>query len=97
MDVDVTGENTHSCRCSLSHQSPACALSCFLSMIEYATKPVLIDMIAKCHNVQLPLQFTNLETLRTFVVSHLSSRIYKMRPTHLKGKDDTLTPHSTQC
>ena len=72
MDVDVTAENTHSCRRSLSPQSPASALSSFLSMIEYATKPVLID-IAKRHNVQLPLRFTNVETLRTLVVSHLSS------------------------
>jgi hypothetical protein len=53
MDVDVTGENTHS-PCS-SSQSPASALSSFLSMIEYATKPVLID-IAKRHNVQQPLR-----------------------------------------
>ena len=71
MDVDVTGENTHSPRRSSSPQSPASALSSFLSMIEYATKPVLID-IAKRHNVQLPLR-SNVETLRTLVVSHLSS------------------------
>jgi len=53
------------------HQSPASALSGFLSMIEYATKPVLVD-IAKQHNVRLPLQI-NVETLPTLVVSHLSS------------------------
>jgi len=40
-------------------------------MIEYATKPVLID-IAKHHNVQLPWGI-NLEMLRTLAVSHLSS------------------------
>jgi hypothetical protein len=71
MDVDVTGENTHSPCCSSSPQLPASALSGFHSMIEYATKPVLID-IAKRHNVQLPLRI-NLEMLRTLVVSHLSS------------------------
>ena len=71
MDVDVTGENTHSPRHSSSPQSPASALSSFLSMIEYATKPVLID-IAKRHNVQHPLRI-NLEMLRTLIVSHLSS------------------------
>lgn len=71
MDVDVTGENIHSpCRSS-SPQSPASALSSFLSMIEYASKPVLVD-IAKHHNVQLPSRI-NLEMLRTLVVSHLSS------------------------
>ena len=69
-DVDVTGENTHSPRSS-SPQSPASALSSFLSMIEYVTTPVLID-IAKRHNVQLPLQI-NLEMLRALVISHLSS------------------------
>ena len=53
MDVDVTGENTHSPHCSSSPQSPTSVLSSFLSMIEYASKPVLID-IAKHHNVQLP-------------------------------------------
>ena len=52
MDVNVTGENTHSpCR-SLSPQLPASVLSSFLSMMEYATKPVLIDIV-KCHNMQL--------------------------------------------
>jgi len=72
IDVDVAaGENTHSPRHSSSPQSPASALSGFLSMIEYATKPVLTD-IAKRHNVQHPLRI-NLETLRTLVVSHLSS------------------------
>ena len=54
MHVDVTGENTHSPHRSSSPQSPASVLSDFLSMIEYATKPALID-IAKRHNVQLPL------------------------------------------
>ena len=53
MDVDVTGENIHSPRRSSSPQSPTSALSSFLSMIEYASKPVLVD-IAKHHNVQLP-------------------------------------------
>jgi hypothetical protein len=71
MDVDVTGENTHSPRRLSSPQSPTSALSGFFSMIEYATKPVLID-IAKCHTVQPPLRI-NLETLRTLVVSHSSS------------------------
>ena len=33
MDVDVTGENTHSPRRSSSPQSPASVLSSFLSMI----------------------------------------------------------------
>jgi hypothetical protein len=37
MDVDITGENTHSLRRSSSPQSPASVLSGFLSMIEYAT------------------------------------------------------------
>ena len=69
MDVDVAGENTHPPRRSSSPQSPASALSGFLSMIEYTTKPVLVD-IAKQHNVQLPLRI-NVETLRTLVVSHL--------------------------
>ena len=68
MHVDVTGENTHSPHRSSSPQSPASALSDFLSMIEYATKPVLID-IEKRHNMQLPLRI-NLETLSTLVVSH---------------------------
>ena len=54
MHVDVTGENKHSPHHSSSPQLPASVLSDFLSMIEYVTKPVLID-IAKCHNVQLPL------------------------------------------
>ena len=40
-------------------------------MIEYATKPVLVD-IAKQHNVRLPSQI-NVEMLHTLVVSHLSS------------------------
>jgi hypothetical protein len=71
MDIDVTGENTHSPYRLSSPQSPAFALSGFLSMIEYATKPVLIN-IAKCHDVQLPMRI-NLEMLRTLVVSHLSS------------------------
>jgi len=71
MDVDVTGENTHSHRRSSSPQLPASALSGFLSMIEYATKLVLIDIV-KRYNVQLPLRI-NLETLRTLVVSHLST------------------------
>jgi hypothetical protein len=55
MNVDVTGENTHS-PCS-SSQSSASALSSFLSMIEYATKSqaVLID-ISKRHNVQHSLR-----------------------------------------
>jgi hypothetical protein len=69
MDVDITGENIRSPRRSSSPQSPASALSGFLSMIEYATKPVLID-IAKRHDVQLPMRI-NLETF--LVVSHLSS------------------------
>ena len=71
MDVDVTGENIHSPCCSSSPLSPTSALSSFLSMIEYASKHVLID-IAKHHNVQLPLRI-NLEMLCTLVVSHLSS------------------------
>jgi len=71
MDVDVTGENTHSHRRSSLPQLPASALSGFLSMIEYATKLVLIDIV-KRYNVQLPLRI-NLEALRTFVVSHLST------------------------
>ena len=53
MDVDVTGENIHS-PCSSSPQLPTSVLSNFLSMIEYASKPVLIDIV-KHHNVQLPL------------------------------------------
>ena len=71
MDVDAAGEITHSPRRSVSPQSPASALSGLLSMIEYATMPVLID-IAKRHNVLLPLR-TKRETLRDLVVSHLSS------------------------
>ena len=71
MDVDVTGENTHLPRHLSSSQLPTSALSGFFSMIEYATKPVLID-IAKRHTVQLPLRI-NLETSRTLVVSHSSS------------------------
>jgi hypothetical protein len=59
MDVSVAGESTHSpCRSS-SPQSPASALSGFLSMIECASRPVLIG-IAKHHNVQHPPQTTNL-------------------------------------
>jgi hypothetical protein len=44
MDVDAAGEITHSPRRSVSPQSPASALSGLLSMIEYATMPVLIDI-----------------------------------------------------
>ena len=46
----------------LNSSSPASLLSSFLSMIEYVTRPVLID-IAKHHEVQLPLGI-NLEMLR---------------------------------
>jgi hypothetical protein len=60
MDVDVTGENTHSPR-RLSSPVATSALSGFFSMIEYVTRSVLID-IAKHHNVQLPLGI-NLEIL----------------------------------
>ena len=76
MDVDIEvlsdGENIrHVSRSSTLMQSPASALSNLLSMIEYATKPVLTD-IAKRHNVQLPLE-TNREVLRTLIASHLSN------------------------
>ena len=76
MDVDIEvlsdGENIRRVsRSSTLMQSPASALSNLLSMIEYATKPVLTD-IAKCHNVQLPLE-TNREVLRTLIASHLSN------------------------
>ena len=40
MHVDVTGKNIYSPCCS---SPPASLLSSFLSMIEYATKPVCID------------------------------------------------------
>jgi hypothetical protein len=58
MDVDVTRVlvKIH-IPLVVHHQSPASALSGFFSMIEYATKPVLVDV----------------ETLPTLVVSHLSS------------------------
>ena len=74
MDVDIKvlsdGENIQHVSCSSTlMQSPASALSNLLSMIEYATKPVLTD-IAKCHNVQLPLE-TNREVLCTLIASHL--------------------------
>ena len=79
MDVDIEvlsdGGNiqcvSHS---SMPMQSPALALSSLLSMIEYATKPVLTD-IAKHHNVQivqLPLE-TNQEVLHTLITFHLSN------------------------
>ena len=71
MDVDNAGEITHSPRRSVSPQLPTSVLSGLLSMIEYASKPILID-IAKHHNVLLPLR-TKHETLRDLVVSHLSS------------------------
>ena len=76
MDVDIEvlsdGENIRRVsRSSTPMQSPASALSNLLSMIEYATKPVLTD-IAKRHNVQLPLE-TNREVLRTLIASHLSN------------------------
>jgi hypothetical protein len=57
IDNNVTGKSTHSHspRRSLAPQSPASAMSGFLSMIEYATMPVLID-IANRHKVHLPLR-----------------------------------------
>jgi hypothetical protein len=58
MDVDVTGENTHSPRRLSSPQSPTSALSGFFSMIEYATKPVLID-IAKRHTCNFLCESTS--------------------------------------
>jgi len=72
MDVDMDVPSDGEKICCVSHssmpmQSPASALSSLLSMIEYATKPVLTD-IAKHHNVQLPLE-TNQEVLRTLTLS----------------------------
>src|ERR1700678_1083309 len=76
LDVDTKvfcgGENIRRVsRSSTPMQSPASALSGLLSMIEYATKPLLTD-IAKRHNVQLPLE-TNREVLRTLIASCLSN------------------------
>ena len=39
-------------------------------MTEYTNKPVLVNL-AKCHSVQLPLQY-NLDMLHTLIASHLS-------------------------
>ena len=76
MDVDIEvlsdGGNIQCVSCSsMLTQSPALALSSLLSMIEYATNPVLTD-IAKHHNVQLPLE-TNQEVLHTLITFHLSN------------------------
>ena len=59
MHVDVTGANTHSPHCS---SSPASALRGFLSMTEYTSKPVLIDIAKPCETLQCA---TYLEMLRT--------------------------------
>jgi hypothetical protein len=50
--------------------SHATALSRLFSMIEYANKPVLVNL-AKCHNVQLLSEY-NVDILRTLIASHLS-------------------------
>ena len=50
--------------------SPATALNSLLSMIEYANKPVLVNL-ARQHNVQLPSEY-NIDVLRTLTSSHLS-------------------------
>ena len=65
VDIDVlpTSESIKNVSCSLTQvtKSPAVALSGLFSLIEYASKSVLIDLM-KHHNVQL-LSPCNLEIL----------------------------------
>ena len=75
IDVEISGSSDRrhvSPSRSLTHgmNSPATALNSLLSMIEYANKPVLINLATQ-HNVQLPSEY-NIDELRTLIASHLS-------------------------
>ena len=75
IDVEISGSSDRrhvSPSRSLTHcmNSPATALNSLLSMIEYANKPVLVNL-ARQHNVQLPPEY-NIDVLRTLISSHLS-------------------------
>lgn len=50
--------------------SPATVLSGLFSKIEYTNRLMLVNL-AKCHNVQLPSQYS-IDILRTLICSHLS-------------------------
>ena len=70
IDVEISGSSDRrhvSPSRSLTHcmNSPATALNSLLSMIEYANKPVLVNL-ARQHNVQLPPEY-NIDVLRTLI------------------------------
>ena len=75
IDVEISGSSDRrhvSPSHSLAHgmNSPATVLNSLLSMIEYANKPVLVNL-ARQHNVQLPSEY-NIDVLCTLISSHLS-------------------------
>jgi len=74
VDIDVLPASKSiknvSCSSTQVTKSPAVALSGLFSLIEYASKSVLIGLM-KHHNVQLPSP-CNLEILRNLITSHLS-------------------------
>jgi len=73
VDIDLPARKSIqnvSCSSRQVTEPPAVALSGLFSLIEYASKSVLIDLM-KHHNVQL-LSPCNLEILRSVIASHLS-------------------------
>ena len=74
VDVNVPSANEnirHDSRLSIQAvRSPAIALSRLFSTIEYANKPMLLDLV-NLHNVQLPSKYSK-DILRVLIASHLS-------------------------